>query len=248
MNDALAYIAQGLANGVPQGMRLGYLGQEMRQRQQQIETAKIAAQAEAEREKMKMTIDKGKMILDGWKEAPTKLKPDYYKAWANFSNENFGTSFDPLGYDANADEDLDGLIQLVNMRQKNKISDDDFFFGASKFMASLDEKQQARAAKVIQPLIDLTRIKNQGRATAGDVPLGEFATRKVLKLSGMSDKDIDEGQKAGVIPRRLKRAEAQLIIPRGINFNFGSLGQPASPGNSLTADTVANQFGFGEGE
>lgn len=242
-SDALSYIVQGLAQGAPQGFRLGLLAQEGQQRQQQIDAAKKAAVIEAEKEKQKMAIEKGKLILDGFKEAPSQLKPDYFKTFATFMNENFNAGLDPNGYHAGMDEDLSGITKLVDLRQQNKISSDDFFYGATKIMAGLDAKQQDRAKNVIQPLIDLERIRKTGEASAGEVLLGPFATKKVLKLSGLSDEEIEKGQASGVIPRQLKRSEAQLIIPRGINFNFGSLGHSGTA-DSLNADTVSSSYGF----
>lgn len=242
-SDALGYVLQGLAQDAPQGFRLGLLAREQANNEAKVKAAASLEAAQAEREKQKIAIERGKLILDGFKEAPSQLKPDYYKAFSTFMNDSFGTAFDPNGYHAGMDDDLNGLGKQIDLLKNNKITFDDFMYGATKIISGLDGKQQDRAKNVIQPLIDLERIKKAGQAASGDVPLGEFATRKVLKLSGLSDEEIAKGQAAGVIPKQLKRAEAQLIIPRGINFNFGSLGHSGTA-DSLNADTVSNSFGF----
>ena len=58
-SDALSYIVQGLAQGAPQGFRLGLLAQEGQQRQQQIDAAKKAAVIEAETKELKTAAEAG---------------------------------------------------------------------------------------------------------------------------------------------------------------------------------------------
>lgn len=244
-SDVLSGIFQGLAQGAPQGARLGFLGREQAMEREKLALAKNAAAAEAQKEKMKADLDKGKFFLDAFKEAPPKIKPQYFKAFVNFANQSFGTALNPDAYDEDAANDLGELSKLMEMRGKGLMNDDDFFFAAGQYMTGLDEKQQARAKTALAPIVESTR-QNRTAANqklAGEQLLGVFATRQVLKQAGLTDAQIDDGQANGKIPRNLPAKDAGLIIPRGINFNFGAFGRGTQTGG-LDADTLSTEFGF----
>lgn len=244
-SDAITGIFQGLAGGVPQGMRLGYVGREQALDRDKLDAAKAAATAESSKAAMAANIDKGKFYLDAFKAAPQKLKPEYFRAFATFSNDAFGTNISPDAYSESAGNDLNELNQLMDMRGKGLMNDDDFFLAAGKYMTGLDADQQSRAKSALAPLVEMSRQKrtSSNQRLAGEQLLSTFATEKVLKLSGMTDEQIAAGQANGRIPKQLSAKDAALIIPRGMNFNFNTLGA-GDPAGLLNAESFSSGLGF----
>jgi len=242
---------QGMSQGMGQTLNLIQVAQNVKLRQRQIDMEAQAQKAKLEMEKQKLSVETfktGMELMDNSKSFKHFSKADKTKVLqktAGAMSVAFGFDLNPEGMEW--DDKLADPITAINEIYNDPNLDDQVkrkAIGGKLIELSGSDQKQA------QFIMEATRLglgsADKNKRLEGDSLLSEFASDKVLRMSGLTDEQIAEGRKSGRIPKRISKRDAMAIMPKSLDLFSLLGGRGGSPANQgpLNGENVSGSFGF----
>lgn len=186
-SDALSYIFQGLAQGVPQGINVGFLARELQVKKQAQELEKVKMAAEMEKQKAAQSLDAFGKITDLYNKAPQSQRQTLWEQLVvPKTNELFGTSLDPKVFPKGADQYLKEANDVIGKMRKKEIGEEEGLYFLAGIRTSLEKEYSDQLGSVIGDLPAAQRMKNQAaKAITPDKALERMtALQKAMNESG----------------------------------------------------------------
>ena len=247
-------LLQGAAQGVSQGANLVQVAQNVKLRQQKIDMDAQLQKAKLEQEKNKLAVDTFKTGLDlmdnskSFKQFSKADKTRILQKTTGAMGVAFGFDIQPdqLEWDDNFMDPVKAISEIYNDQNLDDATKRQAIAGKLLELDGGDRKQADFLRETVR--FGLGGPEQTTRELEGDKLLSEFATDKVLRMSGLTDEQIKAGRASGRIPKRLSKRDAQAIMPRDSLSGFlgtlrGRGGAPANQG-PLNADSFSEGLGF----
>lgn len=243
----------GVAEGFQGGARVGLAMRAQNLAEQQAQEEAQAKAALLQKQQFEMGKDRLGSALAVFKELPPASQQAAYNATIKPAAAAMGFDLSAVPLDDQLKQTLENVAKLTKLNRDGKLSDTDFekalhteaaaHVGGNKDIFGEVDK----LANDVHQRVEATKKGTSDKALAGDTPIGEFVTHEVLKKAGFDERKIADGQQKGLIPKNLTQRQAQLLLPKGMTFNFGN-GTQASTGTTSdqgsAGDGFASKLGF----
>lgn len=208
---ANAALFRGLAQGVPQGIQLGFMAQELKLKKDAMKMQQQAAKAAADQQKIENALAKAGKIISIYNGAPKSIQGSVWQKVAPQLNTLLETDL-PIDMPASAPNLMKDFESLIKQRNEKKIGTGDFLFQVGALRAMMDKETSTQVGDILG---DLPGTKQATSASTTKVTTPEEARKRATEL-----------RKSIVSTGRVDDFQAMLIsINPDMADKFGNINQ-----------------------